>query len=80
MSDTTGIVVLFFKEIVRLNGFPKRITSDKDTNFMGDFYSTLRENIDKKLQFISLYHQNTNGETEVVNKTVGNLLRHIIVV
>ena len=36
-SDGRGITILFFKEIVRLHGFSKRITLDRDTKFMGHF-------------------------------------------
>ena len=40
-SDGRGITILFFKEIVRLHGFSKRITLDRDTKFMGYFWRTL---------------------------------------
>ena len=40
-SDAVGIVVLFFKEIVRLHEFPKSTRPKKYTNFMGHFWITL---------------------------------------
>jgi hypothetical protein len=37
IGDATHIENLFFKEIVRLHGFPRSIVSNKDTEFVGHF-------------------------------------------
>jgi hypothetical protein len=74
-SDTIGIVVLFLKEIVRLHGLPKSITSDGDTKFMGHFWRALWKKLDTKLQFSLAYHPQIDGHTKVVNGSLGNLLR-----
>ena len=76
-SDATHVANLFFDEVVRLHGFPRSIVLDKDTRFTGHFWRTLWKKLGTKLTFSSTYHPQMDGQTEVVNQSLGNILRSL---
>jgi transposase InsO family protein len=78
-NDATHIATLFFKEVVRLHGLPKSIVSDRDTKFVGHFWRTLWKNLGTNISFSSAYHPHMDGQTEVVNRSLRDLLRSLVV-
>ena len=55
-NDATNIDNLLFSEIVKLHGFPLSIVSERDTNFVGNFLTTLWKKLGTNLSFSSSYH------------------------
>ena len=77
-SNASKIAKLYFDEIVKLYGFPKTIVSDRDIRFMSYFWKTLWPLVGTKLKFFAAYHPQTDGQTEVVNRSLGNLLKCLV--
>jgi len=76
--DASKVAKLFLDEIVRLHGLPKMIVSDRDVRFTGYFWKTLWHMLGTKLKFSTTYHPQINGQIEVVNRSLGNLLRCLV--
>jgi transposase InsO family protein len=66
---------LYMSRIVCLHGVPKKIVSDRGTQFTSCFWEKLLESMDTKLNFSSAYHPQTDGQTERTNQILEDMLR-----
>jgi hypothetical protein len=65
----------FFDNIVRLHGMPCSIVSDRDSVFTSTFWKELFQLADVKLLLSSAFHPQTDGQSEVTNRTIVMYLR-----
>ena len=75
--DASHVADLYFREMVKLHGIPKMFTFDRDSNFVGHFWHTLLQKLGTILKFSFAYHPQTDGQIEVVNRSLGNLLSFV---
>jgi len=66
---------LYMSRIVCLHGVPKKIVSDRGTQFTSYFWKRLHESMGTKLNFSSAYHPQTDGQTERTNQILEDMLR-----
>ncbi|MCO5595463.1 hypothetical protein L7F22_049506 [Adiantum nelumboides] len=69
---------LFVAQIFRLHGMPETIVSDKDPRFTSLFWKAIWENIGTRLQFSSSFHPQTDGQSEIANSVILDLLKSYI--
>lgn len=78
-TDAVKVSQLFFREIYQLHGLPTSIMYDRDMRFISHFWRSLWKSVNTSLNFSSAYHPQTNGQTEVVNRSLGDLLRCLVI-
>ena len=73
-DDASHVAKLVFCEIVRLLGLLVCIVSDRDVKLMSYFWKILWKLCGTTLKFSVTFHPQTDGQTEVVNRSLGDLL------
>ena len=78
IDDASHVANLFCREILRLHGVPKTIVSDRDVKFLSYIWKTLCAKLEIKILFSTAYDPQTDGQTEVTNRTLSALL-HVLI-
>ena len=77
-SDAVNVAQLYFRDVYYLHGLPQSIVSDLDVRFLSHFWRYFWRLANTTLNFSSAYHPQTDGQTEVVNRSLGNLLQSLV--
>ena len=78
MVDAYETAKLFIDHIYRHHGLPDVIISDRDKIFMSRFWKALFKMLGTKLSTSSAYHPQTDGQTEVMNRKLEEMIRAFI--
>jgi hypothetical protein len=74
MYQAPDIARVFFSEIVRLHGVPKRIISDRGSVFTIRFWTSFQEALETQLNFSTTYHPETDGQIKQTNQILEDML------
>ncbi|KAK0592694.1 hypothetical protein LWI29_023740 [Acer saccharum] len=70
-----GVAEIFFENIFKLHGMPRSIVCDRDPTFTSIFWSELFKRNGTNFNYSSAYHPQTDGQSEVVNRTLEMYLK-----
>jgi hypothetical protein len=73
----TSVARAFFNDIVRLHGMSASIVSDRDPVFTSNVWRDIFKLAGVKLLMSTVFHPQTDGQSEAVNKTIVMYLRCI---
>jgi len=73
-----GTARLFRDHVYKLHGLPRVILSDRDARFTSRFWNALHGLLGTRLAMSTVFHPQTDGQTEQVNRILEDMLRHYV--
>ena len=68
------IVKIYWDEIWKIHGVPRKILSDREPQFASRFMEEFTKVLETTRQLLIVYHPQTDGQTERINQEVGTFL------
>jgi len=73
-----AVALLFHEHVYQNHGLPKDVVCDRDPVFFSKFWKALTDILKVKIRASSAYHPQTDGQTEIMNKNVEEMLRNFV--
>ena len=68
------IAKIYRDDIWKLYGIPRKILSDRGPQFTSKFMEEFTKALGIKRQLLTVYHPQTDGQTERINQEIGTFL------
>lgn len=72
---TDKLAQLYIDNNVALHGVPSSIVSDRNSHFTSRFWSSFQKALGSELSLSTVFHPQTDGQTERVNQVLEDMLR-----
>jgi hypothetical protein len=69
---------MYVKEVFRLHGLPETIVSDREPQFASEFWKHVSERLGIKQRLSTVFHPQTDGQTERINMLMEPYLRNFV--
>nr|GEU47884.1 putative reverse transcriptase domain, ribonuclease H-like domain, aspartic peptidase domain protein [Tanacetum cinerariifolium] len=73
------LIRLYIKEIISRHGMPTSIISDHDSHFTSRFWQSLQNALGTQLDMSTVYHPETDGESERTIQTLEDMIRACVI-
>lgn len=77
-STAEDLAYMFLKTVVSQHGISEEIISDRDKLFKSKFWQSLMQQVGIHHKLSTAYHPQTDGQTERMNQTLEQYLRHYV--
>ncbi|GAA5881421.1 hypothetical protein JCM8547_003221 [Rhodosporidiobolus lusitaniae] len=74
-ATAEDVATVIYEHVYKRFGSPVALVSDRDPKFTSDFWRALNKKVGISLKMSSSAHPETDGRSEVTNKSVGTVLR-----
>ena len=75
--DGEETAVLFIQMVVRAHGVPRKVITDRGTQFESLLWYELMEKMGTRVALATTHHPQTNGLTERMNRTLIGMIKKV---
>lgn len=77
-ATALDVAICFRHNVFRLHGLPRDIVSDRDAKFTSNLWTEIFKLLGPMSNMSTAYHPQSDGQTENMNRTLEDMLRHWI--